>query len=260
MIETVECASGLVVKVRGLKVREFKLLADRGAMESGSVFETFLSSCLVEVVEPGPAYPNWSPGTAFSWKKALQGDRFAALLGIRLATHPENFEFDTTCSRCQKTFGVEVDLRSLPRIPYPESSIQSFVDGKPITLEIGGRRVSYVLFTGAEEERVQNHLKKLERSDKRTRRDAPFDPFVDGILTRVKVDGDLKGLELREWFEDLEAADVVRLQASIESTAGGIDTTIIAKHQTIACGATTMIELPFMSPRFWSPRTEQQAV
>lgn len=257
--EIVECPSGLVVRVRGLKVRQLKVLADRKAMESGEAFEQFLAECTEEVVEPGPAYGAeskraWTPGTVFDWKKALQGDRFAALLGVRLATHPEPFAFDVPCSRCGEDVAAEVDLRALPRVPYPEESIAKYVAGERLEIEIGGRTVTFPLMTGVEEERIQKHLERARKSDPRTRREQPYDPVVDPALARIEVAG-LKGAELRSWFEDLDGRELARLSTALETTAGGIDTTVIVRHEAAPkCTATTKVDLPFSHARFWMPR------
>jgi hypothetical protein len=253
--EKVECPSGLVVEMRGLKVKQFGVLADRKKMESGEAFEAFLAECTVDVVDPGPAYAaRWSPGTVFDWKKALQGDRFAALLGVRLATHPEAFAFDVQCSRCGEDVPWEVDLRKLPQIAYPAESIAAFAESRRLEIEIDGRKVTFPLMTGAEEERIQKHLERVRKSDPRTRREHPYDGVVDPALARIEVPG-LKGLELRTWFEELDGHELARLSTALENTSGGIDTTITVTHDNPPkCTARTKVELPFSHARFWMPR------
>lgn len=250
----VDCPSGLRVRAGKLKVRQFKLLGNRKALESGEAFEQFLAACAQEIVDPGPAYAGtWTPGTVFDWKRALQGDRFAALLGIRRATHPQPFDFEIRCASCGKEYGWSVNLRELPVVPYPAASIEAFVAKRELSVEVGGRTVFYRLMTGAEEERVRTHLDRLEKTDKRTRKH-PFDPLVDGAIARwAKVEP--KPADLREWYEDLDADEMLKIGRALEATAGGVETTLECVHsENPMCGGTTRVELPFASRDFWIPR------
>lgn len=250
----VDCPSGLRLRAGKLKVRQFKLLGNRKALESGETFEAFLAACATDIIDPGPAYSGtWTPGTVFDWKRALQGDRFAALLGIRRATHPQPFDFDVRCQHCGKEVGWTVNLRDLPIVKYPASSIEAFVAKKELTLEVAGRVVGFRLMTGAEEERIRTHMDRLEKSDKRTRKH-PFDPLVDGAIARLsKVEP--KPVDLRDWYEDLDADEMLKIGRALEETAGGVETTLEVVHsEDPRCGGTTRVELPFASKDFWIPR------
>lgn len=254
----IECPSGLRVRVKKLKVRQFKLLGNRKALETGETFEQFLAACAQDVIDPGPAYPNHTPGTVFDWKKALQGDRFAALLGIRRATHPQPFDFDVRCSSCGKEYGWTVDLKDMPVVPYPASSLEAFTSRRELSVRVRGddgveREVFFRLMTGAEEERIRTHLERIEKSDKRTRKHA-FDPLVDGALARwSKVEP--KPADLREWYEDLDADEMLKIGRALESTAGGVETTLECVHsENPICGGMTRVELPFGSRDFWIPK------
>lgn len=250
----VVCPSGLRVRVSKLKVRQFKLLGNRKSLETGEAFEAFLAGCAKDIVDPGPAYPDWTPGIVFDWKKALQGDRFAALLGIRCVTHPEEFDFDVTCRHCRGEVGWRVDLNALPRVVYPASSIASFVAKRELTVEVAGRTVSFRLMTGAEEERIRNHLEALKKSDARTRRH-PFDPLVDGGIARLASVSGLKPTEVRDWYEDLDTDEMLKIGRALEATSGGVETSIDVVHSADPlCGGMTRVELPFGSKEFWIPK------
>lgn len=250
----VECPSGLRVRVDKLKVKQFKLLGDKKALESGETFETFLASRAQNIVDPGPAYPNWTPGTVFDWKRALQGDRFMALLGIRRATHPDTFDFDVQCSGCGEEIAWSVDLSKVPVVPYPKSSIEAFVAREDLSVVVDGRRVFFRLMTGAEEERIANHIERLKKSDKRTRKH-PYDPIVDPALARLsKIEG-LKPGEWRDWYEELDVDEMLKIGYALEATSGGVETTLEVVHnENPRCGRRTKVELPFGSKDFWIPR------
>jgi hypothetical protein len=246
----VECPSGLKIRVRKLKVRQFKLLGNRQAIESGEVYEAFLNACADEIVDPGPY--DYTPGTVFDWKKALQGDRFVALLGIRRATHPTPFDFDIQCSKCGKEYGWSVPLEDLPIVPYPETSLNAFKAREMLSVEVGGRVVQFRLMTGAEEERIRNHLARAEKSDKRTRKH-PFDPLVDGAIARFASIAP-KPEDVHEWYEDLEVDDMLKISSALEATSGGVETTVECVHDNALCGGVTKVELPFASRDFWIPK------
>jgi hypothetical protein len=255
----IECPSGLRVRVKKLKARQFKLLGNRKALETGDAFEQFLMACATEVIDPGPAYPGHTIGTVFDWKKALQGDRFAALLGIRSVTHVGDFEFDVKCSACGEEYGWALPLSKLARVAYPKSSIAAFAEKRELSVKVDSddgivREVFFRLMTGAEEERVRNHIDKLAKTDKRTRKH-PFDPIVDGVLARISKVVPAPA-DLREWYEDLDASEVLKIGNAFERTAGGIDTTITTEHtDDPRCpGGTTKVELPFGAKDFWIPR------
>lgn len=250
----ITCPSGLVVRATKLKVKQYKLLANRKMVESGEIFEQFLMSCAHEVIDAGPAYPKWTPGTQFNWKGALQGDRFATILGIRRVTHVAPFDFDVRCSACGKEFGWTVDLKDMPVVPYPTSSIKAFASGQNMSVLVDGRTVTFRLMTGAEEERLRNHLERIEKSDKRTRQHA-FDPIIDSAIARfVSVSG-LDAKEVRDWYEELDAEEALKISRAVESTAGGVETTLTVMHsEDPRCGGMTKIELPFASKDFWIPK------
>lgn len=253
--KTVRCPSGLLVRVSKLKVKQYKLLADRKLVDTGEVFEHFLMACAADVVDPGPAYPNYTPGTVFDWKRALQGDRYTAILGIRRITHPAPFEFDVRCSKCGEEFGWQVKLRDMPVVNYPQESIKAFVAGNLMNVNVAGKAVGYRLMTGAEEERIRNHIERLKKTDKRTRAHE-FDPVVDsGIARFVSVEGLKTASQIRDWYDDLDADEMLKLQHAYESTAGGIDTTLEVIHsEDPMCGGVTKVDLPFASKGFWIPR------
>lgn len=54
MANVVTCPSGLSGMVRGMKVREERVLADRKLAKHGGQLDELLTSCWEETVEPGP--------------------------------------------------------------------------------------------------------------------------------------------------------------------------------------------------------------
>ena len=84
MPHTIRCPSGLTGTIRGLKVREERVLADRKIAKAGGVVDELLRACWEETEDPGPY--SFDAGKT-DWDKVLQGDRFFALLQIRALTY-----------------------------------------------------------------------------------------------------------------------------------------------------------------------------
>jgi hypothetical protein len=190
------------------------------------------------------------------WTRVLQGDRFAALLGIRIATHGPDFDFDISCGRCdaEEPITWTLDLRELERRPYPDATIAAYKSGQQLSTMIGGKRVLWTPVTGAEEKRIQKDLEKARKSDPRSRR-APFSPLVDGLIARIEVEG-LDAGATRTWILDMDGAELAHLRTVMEDANGGVETTIQVRHNLPDCTGVTSVELPFSSEAFWLPRTK----
>ena len=94
MDEIITCSSGISGRIRGMKVREERVLADRKLAKSGGQLEELLTSCWEETIEPGPYALGDKP---IDWGAVLQGDRFFALLMIRALTYGPQYAFGISC-------------------------------------------------------------------------------------------------------------------------------------------------------------------
>lgn len=54
MSDTITCPSGLTGRIRGMKVREERILADRKLARRDAQIEQILAACWEETVDPGP--------------------------------------------------------------------------------------------------------------------------------------------------------------------------------------------------------------
>ena len=84
MSEIITCPSGLSGRIRGMKVREERVLADRRLAKSGGQVDELLAACWEETLDAGPYDFGEKP---IDWGFVLQGDRFYALLQIRALTY-----------------------------------------------------------------------------------------------------------------------------------------------------------------------------
>ena len=128
MSHVITCPSGLTGRVRGMKVREERILADRKLAKSGGQVDELLGACWEETLDPGP-YDFGDKG--IDWGAVLQGDRFYALLQVRALTYGPEYAFALGCQNdgCRARFEWELDLTELPVRPLTDESRAAFTDG-----------------------------------------------------------------------------------------------------------------------------------
>lgn len=116
MSHVITCPSGLTGRIRGMKVREERVLADRKLAKSGGQVDALLGACWEETLDPGP----YDFGEKdIDWGAVLQGDRFFALLQVRALTYGPTYAFALGCQNegCRARFEWELDLTELPVRP-----------------------------------------------------------------------------------------------------------------------------------------------
>ena len=94
MAEIITCPTGLTGRIRGMKVREERILSDRKLAKSGGQVDELLAACWEETVDAGP----YDFGEKdIDWGQVLQGDRFYALLRVRALTYGAEYAFAVSC-------------------------------------------------------------------------------------------------------------------------------------------------------------------
>ena len=94
MAEIITCPTGLTGRIRGMKVREERILSDRKLAKSGGQVDELLAACWKETVDAGP----YDFGEKdIDWGQVLQGDRFYALLRVRALTYGAEYAFAVSC-------------------------------------------------------------------------------------------------------------------------------------------------------------------
>jgi hypothetical protein len=162
MADVITCPSGLQGRVRGMKVREERVLADRKLAKSGGQVDELLAACWEETLDPGPYA--LAEGAKLDLGKVLQGDRFFALLMVRALTYGPEYAFGVSCrnDNCRARIDWEIDLTKLPVRKLSEESRVAFVGGNRFetTLPDAGKKVAFKLLTGDDERK----LPALQRS------------------------------------------------------------------------------------------------
>ncbi len=228
--------SGLRGRIRGMKVREERVLADRKLAKSGGQLDELLKSCWEETVETGP-YQFGDKDT--DWGAVLQGDRFFALLSIRALTYGPEYAFAVSCRACRARIEWEVDLTKLPVRPLSPESRAALVAGNRFgaTLPDAGKRVTFKLLTGDDERK----LPALQR--------ASPDRLLSAVLGYRVLDIDgVDPKNKRQFLEDLTLRDADFLVDEFDRVDCGVDTTI--EVECPECREVQEVELPFDSAFF----------
>ncbi len=244
MAQTIIVPSGMAGRIRGMKVREERVLADRSLAKSGGQLDELLRSCWEENLEPGPYDFRDKP---IDWGEVLQGDRFFTLLMIRALTYGSEYGFAVSCRSCRARIEWEVDLTQLPVRPLSPESRAAFMAGNRFeaTLPDAGKRVWFKLLTGDDERK----LPALQRA-------AP-DRLLSSVLAYrvLEVDG-VDPKDKRAFLEDLTLRDADFLVDEFDRVDCGVDTTI--EVECPECREVQDIDLPFDSA-FFLPGKERTA-
>lgn len=233
MSNTITCPSGLVGRIRGMKAREERVLADRKLARSGAQLEQILAACWEETIDPGPYTFGEQP---IDWGKVLQGDRFFAMLQIRVLSYGGDYAFSVPCENrgCRVRIEWGLDLRDLPVRALSGESRAAFLNGNRFetVLPDAGRKVVFRLLTGADERRMAA-----------LRRAAGERPITTLLGFRLDSIDDVEPRDKQRFIEDLGMADVTFLLGEFDRVDCGVDTEI--EVECPECFGTTRVELPF---------------
>ena len=230
---TITCPTGLAGRIRNMKVREERILADRKLAKAGGQMDQIVAACWEETLHHGA----YDFGTAVDWNKVLQGDRFYALLMIRALSYGPEYGFSVTCSNssCRAIVDWEVNLNDLPVKLLSDESRSIFVAGNHFeaTLPDAGRKVTFRLLTGADEKRIA------------AQRKANGNEHPITTMLSIRLDS-IEGVDARDkkrFIEELAMSDVAFLRSEFDRVDCGVETEIEVECQE--CYSTTRVELPF---------------
>jgi len=233
MAHVITCPSGLTGRIRGMKVREERILADRKLAKSGGQVDELLKACWEETLDPGP----YDFGDKLiDWGAVLQGDRFFALLQVRALTYGPTYAFALGCHAegCRDRFEWELDLTDLPVRPLSDESRAAFVTGNRFETRLpdAAMRVWFRLFTGADERRLPQ-LRKTAG-----------DRILSAMLgwRVLEIEGVVEK-DKRRFLEDLSMRDADFLVDEFDRVDCGVDTAI--EVECPECLTVQEVELPF---------------
>ena len=246
MSEIITCPTGLSGRIRGMKVREERVLADRRLAKSGGQVDELLAACWEETLDAGPYDFGEKP---IDWGLVLQGDRFYALLQIRALTYGPTYAFAINCQNeaCRAKIEWELDLGELPCRALTDQSRAALLAGNRFetVLPDAGKKVWFRLLIGADERK----LPQLRRS--------AGDQLLSAMLAFRVLE--VEGVEPREkkrFIEELSLRDADFLVDEFDRVDCGVDTAI--EVECSECFATQEVELPF-DRSFFMPGKERTA-
>lgn len=235
----VVCPSGLSGIIRGLKVSEERILADRELVRNGGQVDALLAACWLETTNHGPYSASDGP---VDWSKVLVGDRFYTLLQVRAATYGPEYAFAVHCQSdaCRSRIDWEVSLCDLPTRTLSESSRAALAAGNRFETQLlDGRRVWFKLLTGADERR----LPKL-------RRQSPDRLLSTVLALRIHEVEGVRTQDNRRFFEDLSMREANALLRAFDEMDCGVETGITIECSE--CSHVQDVDLP-LGPGFLMP-------
>lgn len=286
---TIECPSGLKGKVRGLKGKDGRFLTDRKLNKAGLLMDAILESCWLETVEPS-VYKT----PDLDWSKVLVGDRFYALIQIKIAAQEDAMhKFRHQCSdrNCREGFDQTIDLSELPVRMLEKEQVEAIKRGEnsfstrmPTTEErkeltsasalalAKGRKyevipdtgdiITFKLFTGADERRMDKLKKQGDFEENELIHSVA--QRIQGIKIPKKGEGeeqeyeeikiDPKKKAAVAYLDEFDLPAVAALLDRMDAKDCGVETLI--EIDCPACGNLMRVDLP-LDENFFFPRNRR---
>jgi phage FluMu protein Com len=237
-MQSIVCPSGLSGVVRGLKVKDEQLFANKELARSGGVISKVISSCWEETLDPGP-YDRLAITKNFSHIAAA--DRMFALIQVRILSYGNDYDFSVVCKSCGYRYMWYIDLSQLDFIPMAESGINQLKTGAPVHVPgvPSGASIDIRVATGLDEEFLaeQNIDEELTLTYNLARK-------------IVQIDGKTDWLDILHAVEELPAKDADYLWDFADDMEGGLDTMFDVKCPK--CKEIQRVILPFEASFFTS--------
>lgn len=245
---TITCPSGLSGEIRGLKLKEANLLANRKAMKSGTAYNRILSQCWLATAQPGPYAI--AEGKGVDWAKALIADRFYTLLRIREETYGDEYAFKVKCEECSQLIEWELKLRDLPVKQVPGDSLETFQEGNDFSTEItGGDGAAYTIHFGLQTGEGELRAARLMEKNQ-------TQVIVAALASRVHQVEGVDKKDLVRFLEDLDMGELMHLREHFDEVDGGVETTI--DIYCTGCANEQEVELP-LGAEFFVPRKRKKS-
>jgi hypothetical protein len=233
MSEIITCPSGLTGRIRGMKTREERFLADRKLAKAGAQLDPILAACWEETLDPGPYDFGDRP---VDWPRVLVGDRFFTLIQIRVASYGADYSFSIPCENrgCRAKIEWELSLLDLPVAPLSDESRAAYLAANRFEARLpdAGRRAWFHLLTGNDERRMAQLRKGAS--------ERPISTLLQARLDQIE------GVESRDnlrFIEDMAMSDVSFLLGEFDRVDCGVETEI--EIECPECLGSQSIELPF---------------
>src|SRR5437868_4613554 len=110
----ITCPSGLRGTIRGMTGKEAQAFVDPALLRTNGSMSAMLMNCWLETADPGPyalIESKTSKGAAPKppWDtRALMGDRYEAIISIRVMTFGPEYVFAAQCQNCEMKYEWEL--------------------------------------------------------------------------------------------------------------------------------------------------------
>jgi hypothetical protein len=255
MEREVVCPSGLTGVVRGLRGKQVNLFTTPKPLHRGELVTTILNDCWLETTDFGPYAELEGGSDAFSWIKALTGDRYVAAIGVRIASYGPVCEWEEECQnlRCEQgrfpaSVNLEEDLHIQELSP---SSRAKFISGEPFEMElpVSGKTVKYKLQTGEDEARISKLIRNPEEN---------VEENTVTISLAVGIQ-EIEGVHVNDkikWLENADGGDILHMLEQLNEVECGVETAIELTCRF--CRRSQEVELPLGAEAFWFPRKRRK--
>lgn len=223
----VKFPSGIVYTLKKMSGNSQNKLADRKLVQQGTVFDEIIVEC-IEEVKSIEEIKDW-----------LIGDKFFAIVAIRILTFGSKFEFRGQCPYCEQTHPYWIDLTSL-EVRYLEGKLTTDLG---FTLPGEQKKIVFHLLRGKEEPLMKEISKRKP------------DKLVTSLLA-LRTDA-IEGEQMvdESFFENLGADDIMEYRDFVDECDCGIDTTM--ELDCPNCSAEFEMELP-IDENFFFPKRKKK--
>lgn len=221
------------VEIRSMTARDEDILTSRALLKSGKAISMLLRSCITD--------------RGVDVDKMLEGDRNAALIGIRITGYGPDYNVTITCPNCGERTQRTIDLGQLPikRMPEDVKPISQGLNEFAFKLPVSQRNVHFRMMTGEDSREL---LQIIERTRK-----AGLNEEL--VTTRLKIqivsiDGESDRGKLARMIETMPARDSRELRLHIDKISPGVE--LKTEFSCPSCDAETQeVEVPLGTEFFW---------
>ena len=225
----VEMPSGAIFEISEFKVKHIDKLLTNG--NADKVYNAIAKELVLSVVDYGP-YPEEESKKLFT-NSLLAGDKLAIFLVARILSNPDEPLNSSVKCKCGATEPFDILPKSIEFIPYPETSIEIFMNGNMHKITIGKNTYHTHLAT-IDEGSQYKYAKKEKKSRKMTLMLATMLDSIDGVDNADKLD----------WLSELSLAEQTEIMNKLDEFEGGVETQFTTECSN--CEKELEVNIPFL--------------
>lgn len=229
--------SGLQVVLKPMTGRAERVLEDKKLYKSGALVDRYMMECIETIGDKEKMTPQEKEKALL---EMLSGDRNYLLMAIRIEGFGPEMIFTSTCPKCKKDSGYEINLQEMldngtfPVFPYQEAP-------RRVDLPASGGYAEIEYMTGQRERQMAQ---------------LPENAIHQSMLIRIhSINGERATLKD---LENMHGRDLLALRAAMGDMRGGLDSMI--ELDCGECGASYEISIASVPDFFVPSRTSLESV